>query len=153
MEFLKWTEVRQLLIARFGPAISNPLVEPQHLRLRPNETVQNYYDDKMRAFRRVTLAEQDIVAQLTEGMPSTYRGYLLCARLTSSVAWLAVALQLEVTLRRQTLFPPKPTQQFKSQSRAIALAVNQPKRSFNQNRNRDIPPTPCRFCTEAGETL
>src|SRR5262249_51613998 len=80
MASLRWSQVRAALIARFGPAVANPLVEAQRRYLKSSEGVQVYYEDKMRLLRQVQLAEEDVVAQLTEGMPASYRGLLLCAR-------------------------------------------------------------------------
>ena len=121
---IKWPNVREQFIARFGPAIANPLVESQHRRLKATETVQQYYDDKLRVLRRVTLTEPDVVAQLTEGMPPQYRGYLLCANPQTAVSWLAVTLQLESTIRRSQPFN-RPTQQFKLKPNARQNAATQ----------------------------
>ena len=157
LDDIKWPSVREKFIARFGPAIANPLVESQHRRLKATETVQQYYDDKMRVLRRVTLTEPDVVAQLTEGMPPQYRGYLLCANPQTAVSWLAVALQLESTIRRSQPFN-RPTQQFKLKPNARQNAATQSafvsaRNSQNYSRNsRNRPPTPCRHCTQAGET-
>ena len=157
-----WSTVREMLIARFGPAIANPLVEAQRRHLKPTETVQNYYDDKMRCLRHVSLKEKDMVAQLTEGMPISYKGLLLCSKPPTTVSWLAIALQLEATVKRQpfTVTKPKPPFQNKQQFRPVAMIAstttetqNNPRRDYRRNQNSNPPTTPCRFCQEAGETI
>ena len=156
LDQIDWPTVREHFIARFGPAIANPIVESQHRRLKATETVQIYHEDKMRILRRSTIAEQDIVAQLTEGMPPNYRGFLLCANPQTSVAWLAIALQLEATMRykqpsdrnlpKQTNYRAKNTK-FNATQTAFVSADKR------NNQFKDKPPnTPCRFCTQAGET-
>ena len=175
LDNIKWSQVRDLFIARFGPAIANPIIESQHRRLKPSETVHQYYEDKMRILRRATLNEADVVAQLTEGMPPSYRGYLLCANPANAVAWLAVALQLEATMARRTqIFGPKPTGyadrsngkfSLKGRQTQTAFVSNSMKNSmkvssnFHENQSnaqryskQRAPPTACRFCAEAGET-
>ena len=146
LDDIKWSDVREHFIARFGPAIANPLVESQHRRLRTTENVNTYYEDKMRILRRVTLNELDVVAQLTEGMPPNYRGYLLCANPKTATAWLAVALQLEATLGR----PPRQDQrEFKGRQKTHVALTAQDRRQYQQAVK---PQTPCRFCLDAGET-
>ena len=157
-----WSTVREMLIARFGPAIANPLVEAQRRHLKPTETVQNYYDDKMRCLRHVSLKEEDMVAQLTEGMPISYKGLLLCSKPPTTVSWLAIALQLEATVKRQpfTVTKPKPPYQNKQQFRPVSMIAstasesqNNPRRDYRRNQNSNPPSTPCRYCQEAGETV
>ena len=149
MDDIKWMDVRDEFIARFGPAIANPLVESQHRRLRASETVQNYYDDKMRILRRVTLSEIDVVAQLSEGMPPNYRGYLLCASPKTANAWLAVALQLEATLGRM---PRQDNRSFNKGRQPVHVALTA-QSAQKQKFGKQEPSAPCRYCLEAGETL
>lgn len=163
LDDIKWAQVRDHFIARFGPAIANPLVESQHRRLKASETVSTYYEDKMRILRRATLTETDVVAQLSEGMPPSYRGLLLCANPQTAVAWLAVALQLEATMGFKSP-PDKSKQQYGRNSyrpidrdRRFAktqtvLTAGTPNTANTKPKFGRSPPGPCRFCAQAGET-
>ena len=158
LDNIKWKQVKDEFIARFGPAIANPLVESQHRRLKFNENVQQYYDDKMRILRRIQLQETDVVAQLTEGMPPQYRGYLLCANPNNAVAWLAVALQLEATIgRKQSFEKPNQNPRFKQKFKATGIQtalVSANRNNPRPNRSQSArPSTPCRYCSQAGETV
>ena len=77
---IKWSEVSEKFIARFGQPISDPLVEAQHRKLRGQETVQSYFEDKINLLNKSGLLEERIIAQLTEGMPYSYRISLLCSK-------------------------------------------------------------------------
>jgi hypothetical protein len=152
-----WPQVRAALIARFGPAVTNPLVEAQRRSLKSSETVETYYEDKIRLLRQANLTEDNIVAQLSEGMPFSYRGFLLCAKPTTSVMWLTVALQLEATLKRQ----PQEQQRHKfwrqNQEKTMATALVTDTTPQNKQRMRsrgkDRPSSACRYCLEAGQTV
>ena len=148
LDDIKWVEVREQFISRFGPAIANPLVESQHRRLKISENVTTYYEDKMRLLRRVNISEQDIVAQLTEGMPPNYRGYLLCASPKTAVAWLTVALQLEATIGRNTY-----ERSYRDNRQKPKPVIAMPARSKQFNRQNKKPPYPCKHCQQAGETV
>lgn len=154
MSEISWAEVRIELLQRFGKAITNPLVEANQRRLKISENVESYYNDKMRLLRRCEISESDRVALLSDGMPSLYKGYLLCSKLATPVIWLELALQLEKNFKKppsQESAPSRNSQN--SQGRfsrsqtprfpTAAVAQAGPK-------GKNTPPSACRICEKAG---
>lgn len=148
---LTWGQCKASLIARFGVTIIDPLIESQNRWFLRTETVQTYYNDKMRLLRLANISDHAMVAQLTERMPMHYRPHLKAGQLPTPVAWLSLALQLEIDFRH----PPRPriparpavftAQEDEGHRQATALAraaTRRPERPDNGRR----PPTPCRIC-------
>src|SRR5262249_40057026 len=98
----------------------------------------------------------------TEGMPPSYKPYLLVASPSTAVAWLTLAIQLEATLRRQQPpfqhrtpnFAPR-SQPFRPTATTLVTdqIQSQTQTSRQQQQRRDRPPTACKYCAEAGETV
>jgi hypothetical protein len=162
---ISWAAVRSSLVTRFGTAVVNPSVAANHRRLGLQETVQLYYDDKMRLLRQTTLTETDIVAQLTDGMPTSYKLSLITARPADSVAWLNIALPMEAYLRSKQVppirtFPTRINNPYRPV--AAAAATQGPSRFFSgprprfssgtQNRFPNQPNEECFYCAKAGES-
>ncbi len=56
-----WLEIKTKLFNRFGVSTATPLIDAQRRYLRRDETVLQYYQDKLRLLRQTKLSEQDIV--------------------------------------------------------------------------------------------
>lgn len=151
---ISWAECKALLISRFGRAPVRPILEAQKRYLRKQETVQDYYLDKLQLLRQTGLTEGDQVAMLTDGMPVHYRNALISAQITRPTSWLSVAQQLESSFARIRPAQQQQQQHHNTQQRqpAFAAAAAAPSRSNNRSRdNSKKPSTPCRYCKEAGQ--
>ena len=156
---LTWLQVRERMIRRFGIGTATPLIDAQRRRLRRDETVEQYFRDKMRLLRQTNISEREICHQLTEGLPFQWRLSLTAARITDSNAWVEVAQQVEThfaSLARSQLRPNstpqyqrptgnnfRPRDNQRPNPRALAAAPNG--RPPNQ-------PPPCRMCQRRGRT-
>jgi hypothetical protein len=83
------------MITRFTTFTVRPLIAAQNRRLQRNETVQDYYKDKVRLLRKVGLSDIDIASQLTQGMPEHYQSILIGSRVKNPNEWLEIATTLE----------------------------------------------------------
>lgn len=97
MDAMSWTDARKLMTDRFGIAIRHPLVEANKRFLKYSETIQEYYEDKLRLLRLAGLDNEASLALLTDGVPVAYRSHLACCPATTPVEWLKHALRLEAT--------------------------------------------------------
>ena len=95
MDDLSWQQARELMVERFGIAIRHPLVEANKRYLKYSETVQEYYDDKLRLLRLAEVDDEATIAMLTDGIPAAYRNHLACCPASKPVEWLKHALRLE----------------------------------------------------------
>ena len=149
ISIIKWSEVSEKFIARFGQPKSDPLVEAEHRKLRGQETVQSYFEDKINLLNKSGLPEERIIAQLTEGMPYTYRISLLCSKAKTAYEWLSIAMQMEGVMRSKatpTHFNPRQRFQRDNKHRTNISLLS------NGNSSEKKPKTPCRFCLNAGQT-
>src|SRR5205823_922810 len=99
------------------------------------ETVTNYYDDKLRLLRQANLSEDNIVGQLTAGIPKFYQGYLHTGLPTNHVTWLKIAQRLEITYPRQ-----KP-QDIRQRTDGRSMFTNRNNNRYNQDKK---PPSKCK---------
>lgn len=104
---LSWNHCKSALIAHYGQSLIDPLAEAGKRIFTRADTVQSYFDDKVRLLQQCGLSDQMIVGQLTLGMPPQYEIALLSGQLTNPASWLALATQLETSFKRGT----KPRQQ------------------------------------------
>jgi hypothetical protein len=144
-----WAQCRTKFEDRFGDPIVEPIIAAQNRHLNRNDTVQSYYNEKMRFLRQTPLRDNDIVAMLTEGMPQSYKIQLIVARIKTLVEWLSVALQLETTMSKK--FMSEPFKSNKSQTANFAMHSNTNK--YKDKSLKRKPPHPCKYCTSLGKTL
>lgn len=158
LDSLKWSQVRDLMIKRHGRQHISPIVAATSRKLQINETVQSYYDDKMRYLRQTTLTEKDQAAILTEGLPKYIQKSFVPARISNPVDWLTVALDIEALFGPSGLNAPKlnsaqgavrehPSQQ---KQRSIQVYATTAKASGSGNKPKKVPPKPYRICEEKG---
>ena len=161
IDTLNWTETRKLLTDRFGIAIRHPLVEANKRYLKASETVQQYFEDKLRLLRLAGLDDEACISMLTDGIPSSYRNHLACSPATNPTEWLKHALRLEANskfngTRSQQSHVPKnnrPRTTGPGHTAYFASADQSQQSNATQQRNQSKPRTPCRFCQDAGLTL
>ena len=100
IDTLSWNDAKKLMTQRFGTPVVHPIIEAQKQVLSRADTVQTYFDAKMSLLRRAKLPDSAMVAMLTDGMPQQYRPTLIGSQPASTLAWLAIALQLEGSFSR-----------------------------------------------------
>ena len=149
MDNLSWSDVRGLMTARFGMAIRHPLVAANKRFLKYSETVQSYYEDKLRLLRLAEVDDEATVAMLTDGMPASYHDLLDCCSASTPVEWLKHAVKLEAnSLSRREKTKTRPSAMVSTATGLVAESEKRPpKRNFGNNK----PETPCRYCKAAGE--
>lgn len=153
LQALSWTQIKELMNKRFQRMEVRPIIAAQERYLRRTDTIQEYFNDKMRLMQETNLTALDMVAMLNKGMPASYKPHLICAKPLSPSDWLMIALELE------SMFKPKkewtPNRQLKGPTphsdeprplTAHASAYTKPKTT------EDKPKTPCKFCKDRGET-
>ena len=64
-----WIDVHNRIVARFGVATAQPLIEAQRRQLQKTETVEQYNRDKMRLLHQTQLDGNEKCQQLTENLP------------------------------------------------------------------------------------
>ena len=143
---ITWSETKDKFIRRFGVATSTPLIDAQRRRLKREETVEQYFKAKMRLLRRTHLIEQEVVQQLTDGLPFSWKLSMTAAKPSDSNTWVELAQQIE------THFASANNNNRPNQFRKPF----QPKRNFtprslNVTQTQRKPPQ-CRFCQKRGLT-
>jgi hypothetical protein len=138
-----WIEIKEKFFNRFGITTSTPLIDAQRRYLRRDETVLQYYRDKLRLLRQTKLSEQDIVHQLTEGLPHDWKLTLTAANLTDTSNWIRIAQQVESHQQKQRQrLQRTPVQKRDTQTRSFTAIQT----------NTARPPAPCRYCLQRGKT-
>ena len=131
---LTYAGAKQKLIDRFDAVTIDPLILAQQRRLQRNETVNTYFEEKMRLFDRVkTLTAEQKCASLTNGMPRDYQESLCGHNHCDPNEWRKHALRLE-NLRQIT---------FRSQRPVANAATNNRSGQLKSNAK---PTIPCKFC-------
>jgi hypothetical protein len=155
VDTLTWPQTKALLIARFGTPTVHPIIAAQKRVMTRGDTVQSYYEAKMRLIRLAKQGDDVAISMLTDGMPSIYQPPLITATILTHVDWLTKALQLEAVYKRQQDVRDR-RQQYATDRRPNAVAhMAETSQAFDRKRKPQRndgkkPPTPCRFCTERG---
>lgn len=134
-----WKEIKAALIQRFKVQEVRPLIAAQDRYLTRGESVQKYYDDKMRLLQQTNLHDIDMVGMLNRGMPSYYKPHLICAFIPTPAKWLATTLELEATFKRNQVYNAKRN----SQENKTMTAIDSKKKSEKK-------PNECRICLKKG---
>ena len=128
--------------AHFGASKSAPLLEAQRMYLRREQKVTEYFKEKVTLLRLTSLNEQEIVDQLTAGLPISWQQTMAVMPISETCAWQEAATRLELVQTKQSnkaskeKFKPKPTKQ-------------KPVQVLTANKK---PYTPCRFCQKLKKT-
>ena len=128
-----WDQIKDRMTRRFGISTATPLIDAQRRRLKREETVEQYFQDKMRLLRQAGLTESQMVDQLTEGLPFQWKLTLTASHPVDTNAWVQVAQKTESHFKSrpqlQKPFVRKPT------ARTLAADTNQ----------NESPPQ-CQYC-------
>lgn len=143
-----WTEVKALLINRFGCETDAPLIVAQRISLRRDETVEEYYQRKVRLLRQTSLSTTEILQQLTEGLPFSWKLTMTSARPLNTNEWVKIALQTEAHFkanerRKLTFQKKKPVK---------TLVAAPPHNNSRRPSHADRKPPVCRYCERLGKT-
>lgn len=146
VDTITWQEVKRSLTERFGAPTVHPIVAAQKIYLTRADSVQSYYDKKMRVLRQACIPDAAMVAMLNEGMPLSYRTTLIGSKIANPVEWLMIALQLEAAFARPLRSRPPSVNLIPTDTR------RPPPNRSNPQRSTKRPSTPCRFCQQRGQT-
>lgn len=142
---------KETLISRFDKTHIRPIISAKDRMLdSENESLQDYYNDKMRLLRQTKLEDLDKVALLTEGLPSFYRTPMIAGGPTTPTTWLSLALQLEKSFKKNPRFIKKKQD---TEIPAIVHMVGGPNKQRQRPSNgskSSKPPAPCSICRKVG---
>lgn len=139
--------MKQRLLDRFGEPLVRPIIYAKKRYHRATESVQIYFDDKMKYMRQCQLTDADMVSMLTEGVHFALKPHLRAARPDTPLTWLAIAQELELDAERA-----KFRMKFKTKSSLSADLIRHvdPHVELKSNTKR-LPPTPCAICKRFGK--
>ena len=92
-------------------------------RLRRDETITQYYDDKMKDLRHAQLPERQMVDVFTEGLSEAYCPYFYGRRFQTPSQWLGMALDIENDLGNTKFKPQNPNNQAVTVRRTFATVM------------------------------
>ena len=143
---LDWKTTKEKMTKRFGLSTATPLLDAQRRYLKREEKVEDYFLAKINLLRLTTLTEAEMVQQLTEGVPITWRLTLTSSRVSDPNEWIALAQQIEnhyTALNKRNNFTFKPKTPQRNQRQQTFIADNS-----NSTSNQQLPP--CRYCQNLG---
>ncbi len=134
----QWEVVKNKFIKRFGVSTATPLIDAQRLYLKRDQTVEEYFREKMRLLRQTNLSEDEIIQQLTEGLPFSWKMTITASRPADTSSWVEIAQQIEAHQKSANRKP---------------LNINpRHQRSKSFNLTAPVKPrTPCQYCLKRGK--
>ncbi|UYV70265.1 K02A2.6-like, partial [Cordylochernes scorpioides] len=91
----KWDTVKLKLIQRFGYKVESPIVAASKRRLKREETVEDYFRDKIRLLNQTSLNNVEKLKMLTDGLPLDWKNYLVTAQAKDPSHWMQIAVEIE----------------------------------------------------------
>lgn len=145
LDTITWTQVKEALTNRFGERTIDPVLAASRRHWKKGqESVQEYYEEKMFLLRKTGLAEASMAEVLTDGMPFGFRNNLIASTVTTTSDWLSKAVRLESSFN---------TNPRSDHPRPIAALVNSgTQKAKDQRKQKRPPPGPCRFCKALGKS-
>lgn len=155
IDTIQFSDIKTEMVTRFNRDLVEPIIQVQNRKLKRDETVTEYFNDKISILRRTGLKVPGQIAMLTEGMPQHFRTPLISSRPSDTNAWLSLALDLESSFSQNKKFM---TQALGPKVEAVHIT--------NKRNNRDgrrpaghgaqkpsgrKPPGPCRYCKSRGQ--
>lgn len=141
---IEWSAIKTKLTKRFGEQTIDPVLAASRRRWnRGQESVQDYFEDKMFHLRRTGLSDASMAEVLTDGMPFGFRNNLISATIATPSEWLSKAVRLESSFSSA----PK-----SDHPKAIAAVANMTSRKDSSKKSKRPPPGPCKFCTNLGKS-
>ena len=152
IQSISWTECRQRLIARFGQAVANPIVQATYRRLSPKESVSTYFNEKRRLRIQAGASEAIQVALLTSGMPESYQAFIASQSPQTTSDWIRIALLVEQTRSKRFVRSGETTFHSEEAEKPYKRKLNFKSNRFQTKSNQQerAPPTPCPICSKLG---
>ncbi|UYV62666.1 hypothetical protein LAZ67_2001456 [Cordylochernes scorpioides] len=130
----RWEVVKEKLIQRFGSYNANPIVSASHRRLKREESIENYFQDKIRLLNQTHLTKEEKNNLLTDGLPNDWKDLIVAAQPTDTTKWFHIAASIEQN-RASIQFKPK---------NKIHLATK------NNDNRKNVCPFWCPICSKKG---
>ncbi|UYV70777.1 hypothetical protein LAZ67_8000572 [Cordylochernes scorpioides] len=130
----RWEVVKEKLIQRFGSYNANPIVSASHRRLKREESIENYFQDKIRLLNQTHLTKEEKINLLTDGLPNDWKDLIVAAQPTDTTKWFHIAASIEQN-RASIQFKPK---------NKIHLATK------NNDNRKNVCPFWCPICSKKG---
>ncbi|UYV76949.1 K02A2.6-like [Cordylochernes scorpioides] len=130
----RWEVVKEKLIQRFGSYNANPIVSASHRRLKREESIENYFQDKIRLLNQTHLTKEEKIHFLTDGLPNDWKDLIVAAQPTDTTKWFHIAASIEQN-RASIQFKPK---------NKIHLATK------NNDNRKNVCPFWCPICSKKG---
>ncbi|UYV70101.1 K02A2.6-like [Cordylochernes scorpioides] len=130
----RWEVVKEKLIQRFGSYNANPIVSASHRRLKREESIENYFQDKIRLLNQTHLTKEEKIHLLTDGLPNDWKDLIVAAQPTDTTKWFHIAASIEQN-RASIQFKPK---------NKILLATK------NNDNRKNVCPFWCPICSKKG---
>ncbi|UYV62905.1 K02A2.6-like [Cordylochernes scorpioides] len=130
----RWEVVKEKLIQRFGSYNANPIVSASHRRLKREESIENYFQDKIRLLNQTHLTKEEKNHLLTDGLPNDWKDLIVAAQPTDATKWFHIAASIEQN-RASIQFKPK---------NKIHLATK------NNDNRKNVCPFWCPICSKKG---
>ncbi|UYV80667.1 hypothetical protein LAZ67_19001324, partial [Cordylochernes scorpioides] len=132
-----WEVVKEKLIQRFGSYNANPIVSASHRRLKREESIENYFQDKIRLLNQTHLTKEEKIHLLTDGLPNDWKDLIVAAQPTDTTKWFHIAASIEQN-RASIQFKPK---------NKIHLATK------NNDNRKNVCPFWCPICSKKGKKI
>lgn len=136
-----WEGIKTSMIARFSAPVNDPFRQFIHCRLKREQRIRHYYEEKTRLGRLAELKDVHIVSGLTDGVPEEIERRLAGMSLATPAKWLAAALQAEDSVQRDA------SQRLSKQQ--LVQREPHPMRRWTAGSTR-TPRSECRRCASAG---
>ncbi|UYV64628.1 K02A2.6-like, partial [Cordylochernes scorpioides] len=130
----RWEVVKEKLIQRFGSYSANPIVSASHRRLKREESIENYFQDKIRLLNQTHLTKEEKIHLLTDGLPNDWKDLIVAAQPTDATKLFHIAASIEQN-RASIQFKPK---------NKIHLATK------NNDNRKNVCPFWCPICSKKG---
>ncbi|UYV74269.1 K02A2.6-like, partial [Cordylochernes scorpioides] len=85
----QWVTIKQIFITRFGSSTATPLIDAQRRYLRRDESVNDYFQSKIRLLKQTSLSKVEQIQMLTEGLPAQWKISLAPIHFEDIETWIA----------------------------------------------------------------
>lgn len=146
-----WDTIKTKLTTRFGPKIHSNLLVGMQRRLKLQENVQSYFDEKIDLLTSTNLSQAEVITSLTDGLPIRWRHDFNGRDIKSYGAWLQIALAAEALDKgnnnktyKNYVYKPR-NSNTRSTIPITAFSNTQQNKRFT---NKNKLPSPCKHCKE-----
>lgn len=142
-----WETIKAKLTTRFGPKIHSNLLVGMQRRLKLNENVQSYFEEKLNLLMSTSLSQAEIITSLIDGLPIKWRHDFNGRDIKNYEHWLQIALTAEALDKNNSI---KTYKNYQPRTGNTHTAI--PSTSYSRNVQRKyIPnknklPSPCKHC-------